>query len=323
MRMSKPIASLSLDLDNKWSYLKTHGDAGWQSFPSYLDIVVPRVLRFLQERNQRITFFIVGQDAALPENRAVLRSLAEAGHEIGSHSFKHEPWLHLYSEKEIETELAMAEESIEAATGVRPRGFRGPGFSCSASTLNVLIRRGYQYDASTFPTFLGPLARLYYFMTARFSSDEKDKRKQLFGKLSDGFRPLRPYRWKTDAGTIVEIPVTTMPGPKLPIHASYLLYLATFSAFTARLYMRMAVRMCKLTRTAPSFLLHPTDFLDTQDAPEMAFFPAMKMPHEKKLALMGKFLDRLGAHFQVLPMQEHAAFAANDPHLPTREPSFN
>ena len=61
----KLIASLSLDLDNQWSYMKTHGDAGWESFPSYLDVVVPRVLQFLKERDLTITFFIVGQDAAL------------------------------------------------------------------------------------------------------------------------------------------------------------------------------------------------------------------------------------------------------------------
>ena len=42
--MSLPIASLSLDLDNKWSYMKTHGDPGWEGFPSYLDTVVPRFL---------------------------------------------------------------------------------------------------------------------------------------------------------------------------------------------------------------------------------------------------------------------------------------
>ena len=41
--MSRSLASLSLDLDNKWSYLKTHGDPGWDSFPSYLDVVVPRL----------------------------------------------------------------------------------------------------------------------------------------------------------------------------------------------------------------------------------------------------------------------------------------
>ena len=85
--------------------MKTHGDAGWEAYPSYLDIVVPRVLDLLEQRNCRITFFIVGQDAALSKNERALRLIADAGHEIGSHSFRHEPWLHLYSPEEIETEL--------------------------------------------------------------------------------------------------------------------------------------------------------------------------------------------------------------------------
>jgi peptidoglycan/xylan/chitin deacetylase (PgdA/CDA1 family) len=92
----KPVASLSLDLDNQWSYMKTHGDAGWDAYPSYLDIVVPRVLEFLAARGLRITFFVVGQDAALERNRDALAALSAAGHEIGNHSFRHEPWLHLY-----------------------------------------------------------------------------------------------------------------------------------------------------------------------------------------------------------------------------------
>ena len=93
----KAYASLSLDLDNQWSYMKTHGDPGWQSRPSYLDTVEPRILDFLAARRLTITFFIVGQDAALEKNRAVLGSIAAAGHEIGNHSFRHEPWLHLYT----------------------------------------------------------------------------------------------------------------------------------------------------------------------------------------------------------------------------------
>ena len=148
----KPIASLSLDLDNRWAYLKTHGDSGWENFPSYLDIVVPRILKFFRERHLTISFFIVGQDAALAKNREALASIAAAGHEIGNHSFHHEPWLHLYSEQEIDAEIAEAEEQIELATGCRPVGFRGPGFSCSAAVLRTLRKRGYEYDASTFPT---------------------------------------------------------------------------------------------------------------------------------------------------------------------------
>ena len=108
MTRTKPLASLSLDLDNKWSYLKTHGDPGWQALPTYLPLLVPRVLAFLKDRGLTITFMVVGQDAARPENGDALRALAEAGHEVGNHSFHHEPWLHLYSEAQIEEELTRA-----------------------------------------------------------------------------------------------------------------------------------------------------------------------------------------------------------------------
>ena len=61
----KPLASLSLDLDNQWSYMKTHGDEGWEEFPSYLDAVIPRFISMLEELEIKMTVFVVGQDAAL------------------------------------------------------------------------------------------------------------------------------------------------------------------------------------------------------------------------------------------------------------------
>ncbi len=322
MKLKKPIASLSLDLDNKWSYMKTHGDLDWEDFPSYLDIVVPRVLNFLKERNLTITFFIVGQDAALEKNHEALRAIAAAGHEIGNHSFHHEPWLHLYSEPEIEAEIATAEEHIERATGQKPIGFRGPGFSFSRNTLRVLARRGYQYDASTFPTFLGPLARAYYFMTSKLSPEEMQQRKALFGTLSEGLRPLKPYNWRLDAGKLIEIPVTTMPVFKVPIHFSYLLYLSVFAPALARLYFNVALRLCRMTGTQPSLLLHPLDFLGCDDIPDLAFFPAMNLPGYKKLALLSKVLLLLSDQFTILTVQQHAHLAALGFKLPMVEPRF-
>jgi hypothetical protein len=313
MRAGKPLASLSLDLDNKWSYLKTHGDAGWEAYSTYLPLVVPRVLGMLRQRGLTITFFVVGQDAARAENHAALRSLAEAGHEIGNHSFKHEPWLHLYSEQEIEDELARAEQAIEQATGVRPRGFRGPGFSLSPAVLRVLARRGYRYDASTFPTFLGPLARAYYFLTARLSAEERDRRKQLFGTFKEGFRPLKSYVWATPEGPLPEIPVTTLPGLRTPFHVSYLLYLSRFLPGLALAYFRAALRLCRWTRTAPSLLLHPLDFLGGDDVPELGFFPAMNLPATRKLDFVGKVLDIYRSWFRVVPMGRHAAAVCAGP----------
>ena len=323
MRPNLPTASLSLDLDNLWSYLKIHGDPGWESLPSYLDVVVPRVLAFLSERGLRVTFFVVGQDAAREENRAALVSLAAAGHEIGNHSFRHESWLHLYSEAELEEELARAEEAIEGATGRRPVGFRGPGFSLSGATLAVLARRGYGYDASTLPTFLGPLARAYYFRTAGLTEEQRRQRSALFGTFGEGFRPIRPYRWRVGEAGLVEIPVTTLPLLRTPIHLSYVLYLDLLSPVLGRLYFNTALRLCRLAGVEPSILLHPLDFLGCDDTDALSFFPAMRRPNAWKLARVSEHLAALTRNFEVVPLGEHAERLMRGGRLREREPVFN
>ena len=307
-------ASLSLDLDNQWSYMKTHGDSGWESHPSYLDAVVPRILEFLAARGLTISFFIVGQDAALEKNRAALRAIAAAGHEIGNHSFRHEPWLHLYTEAELDQELRQAEDAIESATGVRPRGFRGPGFSLSQGTLETLLRRGYQFDATVFPNLLNPLARAYLFSTSNLTAEEKKQRSALFGTWKDAFRPVRPFQWSLKGGRLLEIPVTTLPGLKVPMHLSYLIYLAKFSRVAARAYLRFALAVCRLTGTSPSILLHPLDFMGREDCPALAFFPGMDLARDRKLEIMGELFDILVARHEIVTMGEHArrAGAARD-----------
>ncbi|MCC6537785.1 MAG: polysaccharide deacetylase family protein [Bryobacterales bacterium] len=303
---SKPVASLSLDLDNQWSYMKTHGDAGWQEFPTYLDLMVPRSLQLLREHGLTITYFIVGQDAALEKNHQALRAIAEAGHEVGNHSFRHEPWLHLYSDAELDTELERAEDALELATGQRPRGFRGPGYSLSEGSLRALARRGYRYDASTLPTFIGPVARAYYFATAKLSRAELDDRQKLFGTVRDGLRPIKPYCWELPEGRLLEIPVTTFPGVRVPIHFSYLLYLARYSEMAAHAYLRTALAVCDWAGVQPSLLFHPLDFLGGDDVSSLAFFPAMDMPGRRKVELLGRWVEAIQARFQVVTMAEHA-----------------
>lgn len=303
----KPIASLSLDLDNQWSYMKTHGDAGWECFPSYFDLIVPRALAFLKERDLTITFFIVGQDAALEKNHKAIASIDEAGHEIGNHSFNHEPWLHLYSKPDLIEELEKTETAIANITGTRPTGFRGPGYSLSPTVLEVLAERGYKYDCSTLPTYIGPLARAYYFFKSpEMTDEERTKRKKLFGKFSDGHQTIKPYVWDIDGAEMVEIPVTTMPIVKFPVHASYIIYLSTFSRALARMYWRTTVELCRLTNTQPSLLLHPLDFLSGDDVPELKFFPGMNLRAEVKQSIVSEMLETLSARFDLVNMCEHA-----------------
>ena len=309
----KPIASLSLDLDNKWSYMKTHGDAGWETFPTYLDVIVPRSLEFLRERNLKITYFIVGQDADLEKNADAIGQISTADHEIGNHSFRHEPWLHLYSKQELVEEFEKTENALEKATGQRPKGFRGPGYSLSPTVLKVLADRNYEYDCSTLPTYIAPIARAYYFFKSpEMSAEEREKRKKLFGKFSDGFQSLKPYKWQIGEKTLTEIPVTTLPIFKTPIHFSYLLYLATFSELAAKTYFKTALKFCVLNKIAPSLLLHPLDFLDGRDADELRFFPAMNLPAERKMELISGFLTDFQKHYTLVDVREHASKARED-----------
>jgi len=306
MSKKKPLASISLDLDNQWSYMKIHGDEGWDKYPSYFDIFVPHVLNVLDELNLKITFFIVGKDTESEDNRKYLRMIADRGHDIGNHSYHHESWLQTYSYEKIEKEIREAEEAILNATGHRPTGFRGPGFSWSKDLLKVLQSRGYKFDASTLPTYLGPLARMYYFKKSDLSKEEKKARKELFGKFSEGFRKLKPYKWDLGNGkTITEIPVTTMPVFKLPFHLSYLIYLGNISIPLMNLYLNTAITMCKITKTPISFLLHPLDLIGGDQISQLAFFPGMNVSSDKKVNVFKKVIVLLQKNYEVVNMNEH------------------
>jgi peptidoglycan-N-acetylglucosamine deacetylase len=309
MAKKKPIASISLDLDNQWSYMKIHGDEGWDKYPSYFNIFVPHVLDVLDELDLKITFFIVGKDTESEENRKYLKMITDRGHEAGNHSYHHESWLQTYSYEKVEKEIIAAEEAIERVTGQRTTGFRGPGFSWSNDLLRVLEKRGYNFDASTLPTYLGPLARMYYFKKSDLSKEEKKARKELFGKFSEGFRKLKPYRWDLGNGKkITEIPVTTMPVFKLPFHLSYLIYLGNISMGLMKLYLNTAIQMCKLTNTSISFLLHPLDLIGGDQITQLAFFPGMNVTSNKKVEIFKEVIECLKKNYELVNMSKHHSY---------------
>jgi len=302
----KPLCSISLDLDNQWSYMKIHGDNNWKNYPSYLNTFVPYILNILKELNLKITFFVVGKDAAINENSDVLKMISNF-HEIGNHSFNHESWLHLYSKDEIKDEISKAEEAIEKITGEMTNGFRGPGFSWNNDLIEILTQKGYLYDASILPTFIGPLARLYYFKSTNLSEEEKLYRKELFGKFKDGFRKLKPFYWELNSGKkILEIPVSTIPFFKTPFHLSYLIYLNNISPLLRSVYFETAIKLCKLTGSEPSFLLHPLDLIGGDQIKELAFFPGMNIKSDNKIQLFFEIVKELKNNFHLVNMSAHA-----------------
>ena len=166
----KRYASLSLDLDNQWSYMKTHGDAGWQSHP-----VLPRQpwCRASSSSSPRAGSRSPSSSSArTPRSRRTAprsRAISAAGHEIGNHSFRHEPWLHLYNAGGARAGAAPGRGGDRGRDRRAAARLPRTGFSLSEGTLETLLRRGYDYDATVFPNLLNPLARAYFFSTSKLT----------------------------------------------------------------------------------------------------------------------------------------------------------
>lgn len=123
----------------------------WDSCESRVVSSTSRLLDLFAECRVHGTFFVLGWIAE--RHPALVRRIAELGHEVASHSY----WHRLVYDMTPETfraDLARARDVIEQATGVAVRGFRAPSYSVierSLWALDVLAEEGYAYDASIFP----------------------------------------------------------------------------------------------------------------------------------------------------------------------------
>jgi peptidoglycan-N-acetylglucosamine deacetylase len=98
----------------------------------------PRVLDALKARGVKATFFILGRHA--DEWPDLVRRVADEGHVVGNHGWHHRK-LHVRGPSYVRRDLTMGTESIERASGVRPKlfraphGFRNPWVSSIAASL--------------------------------------------------------------------------------------------------------------------------------------------------------------------------------------------
>ncbi len=305
--MSLPIASLSMDLDNKWAYLRAAGRSDWAERPGYFPVVIDRVVEMLGELDLPLTVFIVGRDVGdgATEDIAAISGFEQLSRwEPANHSLNHLPWMHTMDANEIAIEIETTHERIIEATGRTPLGFRGPGFSCPDEVLRVLAKNDYLYDASIFPTSIAPIARMVFLIKSDLKGEAREKAKRLYGGFASMRQPNRPFRRQIDSRVLWEVPVTVMPITRTPIHFSYFTFLASKSTLAAKVYFRSALRMCQLTRTTPSLLLHPPDFLGREDDSDMAYFPAMNMSRTDKLAIVRWALKLYSETFDVRLMIE-------------------
>lgn len=99
------------------------------------------ILSILQEYGIKATFFVVGQNAK--EHSSLLQQVAEAGHEIGNHTYTH-PKLKEQNAESFSCELEKTRAVIESITGISPSLFRPPEGFREGVIKTVAKEQGYQ-----------------------------------------------------------------------------------------------------------------------------------------------------------------------------------
>ncbi len=122
-----------------------------QVYADRMEASTRRILDQLASANTPATFYIVGQIAVT--HPKLVRGIAEAGHEIGSHSWEHLR-VHRLNPTSFGEDLKRSIDALQQASGKPVVGFRAPTFSVMKETawaVDVLAESGLRYDSSIFP----------------------------------------------------------------------------------------------------------------------------------------------------------------------------
>lgn len=125
--------------------------AAWQAQESRVVPPMSLLLDLLDRYHARGTFFVLGWVA---ERRpALVRSIAERGHEVASHGWDHRR-VTMQTPQEFRASIRRSRQHLEDIVGAPVIGFRAPTFSIVPGrewAFDLLLEEGYRYDSSLFP----------------------------------------------------------------------------------------------------------------------------------------------------------------------------
>ncbi|MBX3270294.1 MAG: polysaccharide deacetylase family protein [Sandaracinaceae bacterium] len=216
--MSERLAALSVDLDEIGCYAAIHGLAPptEAAARAIYDKALPRLSRLFDAAGVRATFFAIGDDLDA-KNGAALRALVEAGHEVANHSRSHLYDLTRRSREVVRDEVEGGADAIERATGVRPVGFRAPGYTITDEVFGVLAELGVAYDSSVFPcpAYYAPkVAAIQWIRLRGRRSRSIVDDPRVLSAPADPYRVGVPY-WRRGDG-VLELPIGVTRGARLP-----------------------------------------------------------------------------------------------------------
>jgi polysaccharide deacetylase family protein (PEP-CTERM system associated) len=263
--------ALTIDLEDWYQGLEIP-HTQWANYEDRVVSAGRRVLDVLNEAGARATFFVLGYVAE--RHPELVREIAEAGHEIGTHGYSHS-FIYEQTPRLFREELSRAVRTLEDITGQPILGHRAPFFSITQKSLwalEILSELGIRYDSSIFPV-----------LNYRYGINNS---------------PRWPYEITTGTQTLMEFPISTwrVLGRNVPVAGG-----AYFRIYPYRLT-RRAFQMINRQGHPVTFYVHPWE-LDPKH-PHIPLPRRIALTHYFNLRATEGRLRRLLRDFEFAPMKE-------------------
>jgi polysaccharide deacetylase family protein (PEP-CTERM system associated) len=145
---------LTVDVEDWFHVCENNGPLAfehWDELPSRVAETTRDTLRLLDACGVRGTFFVLGWVAE--RHPQLVQEIAQAGHEIGSHGYRHRCVYELTPDA-FGQDVEASRAALAAAGAHEVRGYRAPLWSIndrSIWALDVLARKGFTFDSSMAP----------------------------------------------------------------------------------------------------------------------------------------------------------------------------
>lgn len=239
--------------------------ADWDSLEHRVERNTDAVIALFEAAGVKATFFTLGWVAA--RYPAMMRRIADAGHEVASHGWAHERVFTLTPEQ-FRADIDRARKTLEDASGVAVTGYRAPSFSIDARTPwahPILAEAGYAYSSS-----VAPLSHDHY-----------------------GWPEATRHAWRPVPGSaLIEIPITlgTLFGKPVPTGGGF------FRLFPAALTDRAVARANGEEGRPAIFYFHPWEIDPAQPRVKGAPLKSRLRHYSRLGAMAGKMARLLRRH---------------------------
>jgi polysaccharide deacetylase family protein (PEP-CTERM system associated) len=261
--------ALSVDVEDWFqvgAFERTIRRADWDGLTHRVEANSDAVLDLFAAAGVKATFFTLGWVAE--RYPALMRRIADAGHEVASHGYDHAR-VFTFTPEEFRADLRKSCAILEDASGQAVTGYRAPSFSIDTRTPwahSILAEEGYRYSSS-----VAPIRHDHY-----------------------GWPDSPRFAWKpVKDSPLVELPVTTAKWGKRTLAAGG----GGFFRLLPYGFSRWAIRQVNEQAGRPAIIyFHPWEI--DPDQPRVPDAPLRsKLRHYSNLSVMAAKLRRLTSDF--------------------------